>query len=102
MVSSRIPNPFDETNNMASTEPSQDLTQELQKLVDANHILHRHNILDGFGHVSLRNLENRETFFLARVPAALIHRLRSFGNIKSKTASPSRKESAFLPTQNIS
>lgn len=43
-----------------------------EKLMHASHILHHHGILDGFGHVSVRNPENSETCFLTGIPAALI------------------------------
>ena len=44
-----------------------DLTENaIRDLVIANRILARENIIDGFGHVSVRNPVNPERFFLSR------------------------------------
>lgn len=45
---------------------STNLTALLSTLITSNHILHYHNILDAYGHVSVRNPNNASTFFLAR------------------------------------
>ncbi|KAF2107490.1 class II aldolase/adducin N-terminal, partial [Lophiotrema nucula] len=37
----------------------------LSTLITANHILHHGNVLDSFGHISVRNPERNETFFIA-------------------------------------
>lgn len=43
------------------------VVQELfADLITASHILHFHNVLDGYGHVSCRNPYNPSTFFMAR------------------------------------
>lgn len=49
------------------------LTATLSTLITANHILHHHNVLDAFGHVSVRNPNNASTFFLsANLAPALV------------------------------
>lgn len=39
--------------------------QAVREVVQANHILYLKNIVDGFGHVSVRNPENPNTYFLS-------------------------------------
>ena len=41
------------------------LTATLSSLITANHILHYHNVLDSMGHVSVRNPNNNNTYFIA-------------------------------------
>lgn len=49
------------------------LTATLSTLITANHILHYHNILDAYGHISVRNPNNASTFFLsAEIAPALV------------------------------
>ena len=38
----------------------------LDDLVAANRILAEHNVIDAYGHVSIRHPENRQRFLLAR------------------------------------
>ena len=38
----------------------------VEELVVANHILYDQNAVDGYGHISVRNPANPNTFFLAR------------------------------------
>ena len=38
----------------------------IEELVIANHILYDQNAVDGYGHISVRNPVNPNTFFLAR------------------------------------
>ena len=45
---------------MAAKGPS-----PLKDLITANHILHNHHVLDAYGHISLRNPNNPQTFFLS-------------------------------------
>jgi HCOMODA/2-hydroxy-3-carboxy-muconic semialdehyde decarboxylase len=42
-----------------------DLQALIVDLVDANHILYQHGVVDGYGHASFRNPENPDTFFMA-------------------------------------
>lgn len=47
----------------ASTPPSDAL---FSTLITANHILHFHNVVDAYGHISVRNPQNPETFFISK------------------------------------
>jgi ribulose-5-phosphate 4-epimerase/fuculose-1-phosphate aldolase len=82
---------------MASTKSSPTVAEHREKLVDANHILYHHNILDGFGHISLRNPENPETFFLTGVPAALINSFDIFSEYYVKDGKPAKEETFVSP-----
>lgn len=35
-------------------------------LITANHILHYHNVVDAFGHISVRNPQDPSTFFISK------------------------------------
>jgi len=49
------------------------MTLAFSSLITANHILAFYNVLDAYGHVSLRNPANASTFFLSRdLPPALV------------------------------
>lgn len=41
------------------------ITSLLSTLITANHILSYHNVLDSFGHISVRNPNTNTTFFIA-------------------------------------
>ena len=41
------------------------ITGLLSTLITANHILSYHNVLDSFGHISVRNPNTNTTFFIA-------------------------------------
>lgn len=41
------------------------ITGLMSTLITANHILSYHNVLDSFGHVSVRNPNSNTTFFIA-------------------------------------
>jgi ribulose-5-phosphate 4-epimerase/fuculose-1-phosphate aldolase len=43
-----------------------DIDQLFEELADANHILARHGVLDGFGHVSVRDPRDGGRFFISR------------------------------------
>lgn len=47
----------------ASTPPSKQL---FSTLITANHILHHHNVVDAYGHISVRNPQNPNTFFMSK------------------------------------
>jgi ribulose-5-phosphate 4-epimerase/fuculose-1-phosphate aldolase len=34
-------------------------------LITASHILHKHNVFDAYGHISVRNPDNPSTFFMS-------------------------------------
>lgn len=48
---------------------SQTVEDALSELVLANHILSNENVLDGFGHVSIRGPDDPKTYFLSRARA---------------------------------
>jgi HCOMODA/2-hydroxy-3-carboxy-muconic semialdehyde decarboxylase len=51
---------------MARRASRSDDRSPLRELVDANHILFRQGVVDGFGHVSVRDAKHRDRFLLAR------------------------------------
>ncbi|EXJ57453.1 hypothetical protein A1O7_07801 [Cladophialophora yegresii CBS 114405] len=57
---------------MASSKEFPSAAELREKLMHASHILHHHDILDGFGHISVRNPEDPNTCFLTGTAAALI------------------------------
>lgn len=58
----------------AEDDSSGDLKGVFNTLILASHILHYHGVLDAYGHVSVRNPHNPETFFMARdlAPALVV------------------------------
>jgi len=46
-----------------------DLQTIIEDLVDANHILYRHGVVDGYGHISVRHPENPGRFLMAAAVA---------------------------------
>ncbi|KAK8244385.1 class II aldolase and Adducin N-terminal domain-containing protein [Phyllosticta capitalensis] len=58
----------------ASQAQSGDIDDELlDTFITASHILHYHGVVDGYGHISVRNPHNPSTFFMARhIAPALI------------------------------
>ncbi|KXT04457.1 hypothetical protein AC579_625 [Pseudocercospora musae] len=58
----------------ASKPPSKAL---FSTLITANHILHCRNVVDAFGHISVRNPQDPNTFFLSRNLAPALVRSRS-------------------------
>jgi HCOMODA/2-hydroxy-3-carboxy-muconic semialdehyde decarboxylase len=46
-----------------------DLNELIADLVDANHILYHHGVVDGYGHASFRHPEKLDTFFMAAAVA---------------------------------
>lgn len=51
------------THNQPATMVN--ITSLLSTLITANHILSYHNVLDSFGHISVRNPNTNTTFFIA-------------------------------------
>lgn len=45
--------------------PTMSTEETLHDLITANHILHYHNVLDAYGHISVRNPTNPSRFFLS-------------------------------------
>ena len=61
----------------------------LSSFITANHILSHHGLLDGFGHISLRNPENPDTFFSTGfMPPALMRDKEDIGVLTVDTATP--------------
>lgn len=74
----------------ASTPPSRELFRDL---ISANHILHYHRVLDAFGHISVRNPQNSETFFLSRnLAPALVAERADIAEYYVRDASPVDKD----------
>lgn len=70
----------------ASKPPSKEL---FSTLITANHILHNHSVVDAYGHISVRNPQNPQTFFLSRSLApALVSRREDLEEYRVEDASP--------------
>ncbi|KAK4236692.1 class II aldolase and Adducin N-terminal domain-containing protein [Achaetomium macrosporum] len=70
---------------MASTN----ITQLLATYIHALHILHHHGVLDGYGHLSVRNPDNAATFFMMHQRApALVSGLDDIGEYRVSDAEP--------------
>lgn len=50
----------------AKKTPDQEDTERIADLVLANHILAAQNVLDGFGHISVRSAKNPNHYFISR------------------------------------
>ena len=65
------------------------ITAVLSTLITANHILDYNNILDGLGHISVRNPLNASTFFMTgRPPPALVASAQDLSEYYISDASP--------------
>ncbi|KXX81623.1 Methylthioribulose-1-phosphate dehydratase [Madurella mycetomatis] len=65
------------------------ITQLLATYITALHILHYHGILDGYGHMSLRNPENASTFYMFHTGApALVSSLDDIALYQVSDAEP--------------
>lgn len=80
---------------MATSKATSTSAEARKKLMHASHILHLHGILDGFGHISVRNPENPATCFLTGTAAALITSPDIFTEYNIKDGSPV-KEGTFM------
>jgi Ribulose-5-phosphate 4-epimerase and related epimerases and aldolases len=68
---------------------SDDTVHMLSNYITALHILHSQHVLDGYGHLSIRNPENPQTFFLFHtVPSALVSSLNDIGEYYIADATP--------------
>lgn len=64
-------------------------------LLTASHILHRHSIFDAYGHISVRNPDNKDTFYLPRnVAPALLSKQEDIVEYKVEDGSPVDGEEA--------
>ena len=52
-----------------AAQPAPDMKSVIADLVTANHILYHQGVLDGFGHVSVRDPRNRDHFLMSRALA---------------------------------
>lgn len=74
----------------ASTPPSASL---FSTLITANHILHYQNVLDAYGHISVRNPQNPATFFISKSLApALVSCREDIEEYYVEDASPVNKD----------
>ncbi|KAL2133671.1 hypothetical protein VTI74DRAFT_1949 [Chaetomium olivicolor] len=65
------------------------ITQLLATYINALHILHYHRVLDGYGHLSVRNPKNPPTFFMMHQMApALVSGLDDIGEYRVSDAEP--------------
>ncbi|KAL2263588.1 hypothetical protein VTK26DRAFT_6055 [Humicola hyalothermophila] len=64
--------------------------QLLATYIDALHILHHHGVLDGYGHLSVRNPNNPSTFFMSHrdLAPALVSGLDDIGEYRVSDAEP--------------
>ncbi|KAK4038421.1 hypothetical protein C8A01DRAFT_37666 [Parachaetomium inaequale] len=68
---------------------STNITALLATYINALHILHYHGVLDGFGHLSVRNPNNPPTFFIMHSMApALVSGLDDIGEYRVSDATP--------------
>lgn len=79
---------------------SANISQLLATYIDALHILSHHEVLDGYGHLSVRNPENPATFFLMyQMAPALVSKLDDIGEYSvsdSERAVPGNTDSKDL------
>ncbi|KAI5917928.1 class II aldolase and Adducin N-terminal domain-containing protein [Camillea tinctor] len=69
------------------------LKETKRKYITANHILDRHDIVDAFGHVSIRNPEDKTTFIMAKgMASALISNDSDLAYYHIADASPVRPQ----------
>ena len=70
----------------ASKPPTKEL---FSTLITANHILHYHNVVDAYGHISIRNPQDPSTFFMSRSLApALVSSREDLEEYRVADASP--------------
>ena len=69
---------------------SANITQLLATYINALHILHYHGVLDGYGHLSVRNPNNPPTFFMQHggLAPALVSGLDDIGEYRVSDAEP--------------
>ncbi|KAK3115433.1 hypothetical protein LTR53_005235 [Teratosphaeriaceae sp. CCFEE 6253] len=74
----------------ASKPPSQEF---FSTLITANHILHYHNVVDAYGHISARNPQDERTFFISKSLApALVSSREDIEEYYVADASPVNKD----------
>lgn len=66
-----------------------DLHDLFNGLINANHILHHHAVLDGYGHISVRNPDNHAAFFMAHNSApATVASAKDLVEFKTEDGTP--------------
>ncbi|KAF2481819.1 class II aldolase and Adducin N-terminal domain-containing protein [Neohortaea acidophila] len=79
----------------ASKPPPNDL---FATLITANHILHYHNVVDAYGHISVRSPQDPTTFYLSRSLApALVSSRADIEHYNISDASPVSTDSSTAP-----
>lgn len=62
-------------------------------LVNATHILHHEDVLDAYGHISVRSPDNPDTFWIPRsMPSALVSTSQDLIEYKVEDATPVEKD----------
>jgi ribulose-5-phosphate 4-epimerase/fuculose-1-phosphate aldolase len=68
---------------------SANLTELFATYINALHILHAYHVLDGYGHLSVRNPDNASTFFMMRQLApAMVSGRNDIGEYRVSDAEP--------------
>lgn len=79
---------------------SANITALLATYIDALHVLHHHGVLDGYGHLSVRNPDNPPTFFMMRqVAPALVSGLNDIGEYRVADAEPVHSDTPAAPIE---
>lgn len=83
-----------EDQRSALLRASKPATKELfSTLITANHILHYHQVVDAYGHISLRNPQDPTTFFISKSLApALVSSRDDLEEYHVSDASPVNKD----------
>lgn len=83
-----------EDQRSALLRASKPATQEFfSTLITANHILHYHNVVDAYGHISVRNPQDHSTFFISKSLApGLVSSRDDIEEYRVSDASPVNKD----------
>ena len=102
LITPLIPNPNFHNQLLAAYEimASADSTELLSTYIDALHILHHHGVLDAFGHLSVRNPDDPETFFMMhQLAPAAVSRLENIGEYRISDAEPVDTSTPVAPLE---
>jgi ribulose-5-phosphate 4-epimerase/fuculose-1-phosphate aldolase len=80
-------------------DPQADLRHILARLITSYHILHRHNILNEAGTISMRNPFNPDTFITSDRPAILVSSLADLIELYVEDGSPIQQSLGSLLTR---
>ncbi|AEO59451.1 hypothetical protein MYCTH_2064998 [Thermothelomyces thermophilus ATCC 42464] len=79
---------------------SANITRLLATYINALHILHYHKVLDGYGHLSVRNPYNPQTFFMMRqIAPALVSGPEDIGEYRIMDAEPVNPGAPAAPSE---